>query len=132
MVADPNEEKKMYAVMWNDRINPDQTLIGKTIILNRFTLHNYNGSLSLTSKIRSSVQLATRGNHQMEEKAMNEYKGYENLSERRMKEEDNSHGTICKNLKELNHAIQYLTLGETIRSDLNVWVSRLLTKKWCY
>lgn len=132
MVVDPNEEKKMYAVMWNDRINPDQTLIGKTVIMNRFSLHNYNGSLNLTSRVRSSVQLATRGNPQMEEKAMSEYKTYENLSDKRMKEEDNSHGTVYKNLKELNNAIQYLTLGETLRSDLNVWVSRLLTKKWFY
>lgn len=132
VVADPAEEKKMYAVLWNDRITPDQTLVGKTVIMNRFSLHNYNGSLSLNSKMRSSVQLATRGNPVMEDKAMSEYKAYENLSERRMKEEDNNHGTVHKNLKELNNAIQYLTLGETLRSDLNIWVNRLLTKKWCY
>lgn len=122
----------MYAVMWNDRIAPDQSLVGKTIIMNRFTLHNYNGSLSLNSKMRSSVQIGTRGNHAMEEKAMNEYKTYENLSERKMKEEENNHGTVYKNLKELNNAIQYMTLGETLRSDLNIWVNRLLVKKWFY
>lgn len=123
----------MSAVMWNDRITPDQSLVGKTIIMNRFSLHNYNGSLTLNSKMRSSVQIGTRSNSTMEDKAMAEYKTYENLSERKMKEEENSHGTVHKNMKELNNAIQYMTLGETLRSDLNIWVNRLLVaKKWYY
>lgn len=61
VIVDPIQEKRIYAILWGDRINPDQSLIGKTIIMSRFTLHNYNGSLTLNSKIRSGIQLA---NHQ--------------------------------------------------------------------
>ncbi len=118
--------------MWGDRINPDQSLIGKTIMMSRFTLHNYNGSLTLNSKIRSSIQLANHQYQAMEDKVMSEYKAYELVSERRMKEEDNSAGNILRNMKELNEAIQYMSIGETLRSDLDVWVNRLTTKKWFY
>ena len=58
VIADPLEQKKIHAVIWNDKIKHDLALIGKTIILSRFTLHNYNGSLTLNSKVRSSIQVA--------------------------------------------------------------------------
>jgi hypothetical protein len=131
-IADPIQEKKIHAVMWNDRFLPDQSLVGKTIIMSRFTLHNYNGSLTLNSKIRSGIQLATHAYQTMEEKVMTEFKNYELVSERKMKEEDNSQGTTLKNMRELNDAIQYLSLGESLKSDLDVWVNRLSMKKWFY
>lgn len=59
VIADPLEHKKIHAVLWNDKIKADHSLIGKTLILSRFTLHNYNGSLTLNSKARSSIQTAT-------------------------------------------------------------------------
>lgn len=70
VIADPIQEKRIYAIMWGDRISPDQSLIGKTIIMSRFTLHNYNGSLSLNSKIRSGIQLANHPYQTMEDKVM--------------------------------------------------------------
>ena len=42
---------------------------------------------------------------------MNDHKSYQLVSERKMKEEDNAQGTILKNLKDLNNAVQYMTLG---------------------
>lgn len=70
VIADPIQEKRIYAIMWGDRINPDKSLIGKTIIMSRFTLHNYNGSLTLNSKIRSGIQLANHQYQAMEDKVM--------------------------------------------------------------
>ena len=64
VVADPIQEKKIHAVLWNDKIKPDFSLVGKTILLTRFTLHNYNGSLTLNSKIRSGIQIATYPEYQ--------------------------------------------------------------------
>ena len=61
VIVDPIQEKRIYGILWGDRITPDQSLIGKAIMMSRFTLHNYNGSLTLNSKIRSGIQLA---NHQ--------------------------------------------------------------------
>jgi hypothetical protein len=86
VIADPIQQKKIHAVMWNDRIVPDPSLIGRTVIMGRFILHNYNGSLTLNSKIRSSVQLATHHYQATEHKVMSEYKNYEMVSERKIKE----------------------------------------------
>ncbi len=112
VIADPIAEKRIHAVFWNDRIMADSTLIGSTLIFNRFTLHNYNGSLTLNSKIRSSVQRAAQHSFRsLEEQAMNNHKSYQLVSERKMKEEENSQGLILKNLKDLNNAVQFMTIG---------------------
>lgn len=37
-----------------------------------------------------------------------------------------------KNLKELNQAIETLVMGETLKTDLDVHINRLLMKKWFY
>ena len=112
VIADPIAEKRIHAVFWNDRIAADSTLIGSTLIFSRFTLHNYNGSFSLNSKIRSGVQRAAQHPFKsLEEQAMNDHKSYQLVSERKMKEEDNTQGNILKNLKDLNNAVQYMTLG---------------------
>lgn len=58
VIADPMQHKRIHAVLWNDKIKADSSMVGKTIILSRFTLHNYNGSLTLNSKMRSAIQLA--------------------------------------------------------------------------
>jgi hypothetical protein len=76
-VADPIQAKTIHAVLWNDKIKPDPSLIGRTIILSRFALHNYNGSLTLNSKARSSIQLASQHSYQLEEeRTMSDYKNY--------------------------------------------------------
>lgn len=62
---------------------------------------------------------------------MENYKAYELISDRRTKEEDNS-GNIFKTMKDLSNAIDYMNDGETLRSDLCVFVNRLLLKKWYY
>ena len=81
MVADPLEQKKIHAVLWNDKIKHDESMIGKTIILSRFTLHNYNGSLTLNSKIRSSIQVANYPMFEkMQNQAIDEHKTYELVS----------------------------------------------------
>jgi hypothetical protein len=59
IIADPLQKKRIYAIMWNDRIAPDHSLVGKAILLNQFILYNYNGYITLNSKIRSSVQPAS-------------------------------------------------------------------------
>lgn len=48
-----------------------------------------------------------------------------------MKEEQ-SDGSVMKNLKELNAAMDTLIQGESLRTDLDVYVNRLMTKKWFY
>jgi hypothetical protein len=64
-IADPILAKTIHAVLWNDKIKPDLSLIGRTIILNRFVLHDYKGSLTLNSKPRSSIQLASQHPYQL-------------------------------------------------------------------
>ena len=81
MIAEPLEQKKIHAIVWNDKIKADGALIGKTVLLSRFALHNYNGSLTLNSKARSSIQIANYPPYQqLEDQAMNEHKNYELLS----------------------------------------------------
>jgi len=64
---------------------------------------------------------------------MSEYSKYELVSERKtMVDEGANKGVIYKNLKELNEAVQYLPMGESLRSDLDIWVNRLMMKKWFY
>jgi hypothetical protein len=58
VIADPIQKKRIHAVLWNDRLN-DTNLIGRTVILSRFVLHDYNGSLTLNSKVRSTIKIAT-------------------------------------------------------------------------
>lgn len=58
MIAEPLDQKRIHAIIWNDKIKSDASMVGKTILLSRFTLHNYNGSLTLNSKARSSIQIA--------------------------------------------------------------------------
>lgn len=58
VIAEPLDQKRIHAIIWNDKIKSDASMIGKTILLSRFTLHNYNGSLTLNSKARSSIQVA--------------------------------------------------------------------------
>lgn len=62
---------------------------------------------------------------------MNEHSSYELLSERKIKEEDNT-GTVFKNMRELSEGIETLVMGETLKTDLDVFVNRLLMKKWYY
>lgn len=64
VIADPLQEKKIHAVLWNDKVKPNYSLIGKTVLLSNFILHNYNGSLTLSSKARSSIQLANYAPYQ--------------------------------------------------------------------
>jgi hypothetical protein len=49
-----------------------------------------------------------------------------------MQDDQYNSGTIYKNLKDLNEAIQSLSSGESLKSDLDVFVTRILTKKWFY
>lgn len=63
---------------------------------------------------------------------MLEYKNYELLSERRAMGQDDNQGVFLTNLKELNDAVQYLSMGETLKTDLNVLIGRFLMKKWFY
>lgn len=119
--------------MWNERIKPDRSMIGKTVLLGRFTLHNYNGSLTLSSKTRSSIQAVNNHPYQQyEEQTMNNWKNYQLLSERKMKEEDPNSTPACRNFQELTKAISQMGMGETIKTDVNVWVNRIMTKKWFY
>jgi hypothetical protein len=46
----------MNIILWNDKVKLDAKLVGKCVLLNRFKLHDYNGSLSLNSSFRSSIQ----------------------------------------------------------------------------
>lgn len=111
VIVDPMHHKSIHAVIWNDRIKRDAALIGKTVILSRFTLHNYNGSLTLNSKARSGVQAADYPSFQaLEEQAMSEHKTYEQLSERRAKEEEGQ-GSVLKNLRELSVSVETMVSG---------------------
>lgn len=60
IVADPVGQITMSAIIWNDKIKADRSLIGKAVLLSRFNLHDYNGSLSLNTKMRSSIQTVNR------------------------------------------------------------------------
>ena len=93
VIVDPIQQKKINAILWNDKIKADYSLVGKTVILSRFVLHNYNGSLTLNSRARSSIQLAEYPQYnQYLDSVMMDYKSYEGLSDRRIKEEDNAQG----------------------------------------
>lgn len=48
------------AVVWNDKVKSDATLVGRTVILSHFALNEYRNSLSLSSKIRSTIQPAAK------------------------------------------------------------------------
>jgi hypothetical protein len=77
VIADPIQEKKIHAVTWNENVKPDSSLIGKTVLLNRFTLHSYNGSLTLNSKARCNIQAANYPQYQLEEDmVMTKFKNY--------------------------------------------------------
>lgn len=39
LVADPIKNITVYAVIWNENLIPERSLIGKTIILTRFKLN---------------------------------------------------------------------------------------------
>ena len=67
----------------------------------------------------------------MQEQAVNDHKLYTLLSERKVKEEQ-VEGTIFKNLKELNAAMDNFIEGESLKTDLDVFVNRLMMKKWYY
>ena len=87
IVVDPIAQKKIQAVLWNDKIRADQSLVGKIILLSRFALHNYNGSLTLNSKVRSSIQVADYPAFDRElVHAVEDHKLYELVSGRRVKE----------------------------------------------
>ena len=55
-MADPLTKQTINAVIWNDRIRTDHEMVGKTVLLSHFALHNYNGSLTLNSKPRATIQ----------------------------------------------------------------------------
>ncbi len=55
LVADPLKGLTLHAVIWNDALIPDQSLIGKAIILSRFKLSEYKSSLTLGSTYKSSL-----------------------------------------------------------------------------
>ncbi len=63
---------------------------------------------------------------------MNNAKNFELLSERRAKDEDNTNTVIYKNSRDLLSAIETMSSGETLKSDLDVFINRLLMKKWYY
>ena len=67
----------------------------------------------------------------MQDQAINDHKMYTLLSERKLKEEQ-VEGTIFKNLKELNAAMDTFIEGESLKTDLDVFVNRLMMKKWYY
>ena len=132
VIVDPIEQKKVNAVLWNSKIKADQSLVGKTLILSRFTLHNYNGCITINSKVRSNIQVADYPAFQrLHDHAMQNHHSYEMLSERKMREEQ-TEGIVYKNLKELNYAMDTLITGETLRTDLDIFVNRLMTRKWFY
>lgn len=132
MIVDPLEQKRIHAVLWNDKIKPDYSLVGKTVLLSRFALHNYNGSLTLNSKARSSIQEANYPPYeQYYEQVMANHKSYELVSEWKVKEED-TQGEVFTNLKDLGAAIDNISVGDTLRSDLYIHINRLLMKKWYY
>lgn len=130
--ADPIRKFSINAVVWNDKIKQNADLIGKTCLLSSFTLHDYNGSLTLNSKMRSNISLiSVRHDYQkVEEEALNDYKSYDDLSERKG---GNDEGKVfCYSMKDLEQKIVEMGNGDTIRSDLDVWVSRMFMKKWFF
>jgi hypothetical protein len=56
-------------------------MVGQVVILNHFALHNYNGSLSLSSKPRATIQLTNSHPYQeYVDEVMRNHKDYEQLS----------------------------------------------------
>lgn len=80
LIADPMKNISLHAVVWNDNLVPDNSLVGKAIILSRFKLNEYKSSLNLTSVYKSSI-IPVESHHyqQLEKQAMNDYASYEKL-----------------------------------------------------
>ncbi len=55
LIADPMKNISLHAVVWNENLVPDNSLIGKAVILSRFKLNEYKSSLTLTSVYKSSI-----------------------------------------------------------------------------
>jgi len=54
-MADPVAKMTIDVVVWNDKIVPNHALIGKTVLLNKFQLSLFKGTLSLTCYQQSNI-----------------------------------------------------------------------------
>lgn len=132
VVADPEARLTMNARLWrwNQEITND--MVGKVIILSRFTFHDYKGSVSLSSNVRSSI--ITTHQHPMRsyEGKRVDISGFHCTTEVRERVDENP-ADFCRNMKELEERISYMREDDTIKSILTVVVSRLaFSRKWCY
>jgi hypothetical protein len=105
LIADPIKNITLHAVVWNESLVPDSSLIGKAIILSRFKLNEYKNALSLTSVYKSSI-LPVESHHyqQYERQAMNEYNSYEKLHEIKSSGNEGDY-EVCASIQELEEKI---------------------------
>lgn len=105
LVADPIKNITLHAIVWNENLIPDNSLIGKAIILSRFKLTEYKSSLSLSSIFKSSI-IPVESHHyqQLEKQAMNDYNSYEKLQEIKSSGNDGEY-EVCTSIRELEEKV---------------------------
>jgi protoporphyrinogen oxidase len=108
LIADPMKNISLHAVVWNENLVPDNSLIGKAVILSRFKLNEYKSSLTLTSVYKSSI-IPVDSHHyqQLEKQAMNEYSSYEKLHEIKSYGIEGEY-EVCKSIRELEEKAERL------------------------
>lgn len=55
VICDPINKVEIDAVFWNELTEIDENLLYKPVLLLEFRIHEYNGSISINSSIRSKV-----------------------------------------------------------------------------
>jgi hypothetical protein len=129
MVADPIKGLAIHAIVWNDSLIPERSLIGKTVILSRFKLSEFKGALTLGSTYKSSIFPSQSHNYtKYESQAMKEYASYEKLYE--IKSTGHENNKVCTTLSELERKIENLEFDEWVRGDFTVYINKFGLKKW--
>ena len=101
LIADPIKNITLHAVIWNESLIPDSSLIGKAIILSRFKLNEYKNSLSLAAVYKSSIiPVESHPYQQYEKQAMDQYNTYEKLHEIKSSGNEGDY-EVCTSIQEL-------------------------------
>lgn len=120
VVCDPVSKMEIDAVMWNLEKDIERSMENKTVMLSSFKIHEYNGTLSISSSFKSNINPMDDHEFKKYENSLGSI-SFEAISYRR----DESNFKIIKNVKEVEQAKENLADDGTIWSDLRVYLNRI-------